>query len=178
MGSAPLDSTNQEAGDQSHAPHIRFPTNNEERRVHDTESSPNEMLDANIIEKSAEDSANLTLQMSEVKAKHLTLLVDENMTTFIVSKGHWETNKPLRTNKEEWVSSQQQRETLSSVPAFGTGNIIYGSDQRMYRIHKGFSGPTGPQGRRVRLFDFELYLRCALIQRNCALIQRNCFNAV
>lgn len=151
LGRTPLDSTNQEAVDQIHEPHIMLPTNNQERRVRDIESSPNRMLDGNIIEKSAADSANLTLQMSEVKAKHLTLLVDENMTPLIVSKGHWETNKPLRNKEEEQPSSLQQRETLSFVPAFETGNIIYGSDQRMYRIHKGPSGPIGPQGRRVRI---------------------------
>lgn len=146
---SPFDHTHQDASDQSHGvilvdePHILLPTNNADRRVHDIESSPNiQMLD--------EMPDSLT-EVSEVKAQNVTLLMDKNMIPPMTSNGHWETNSHTRHIEEEQQSGSQHRESLPSVLAVGTGNIIYGSDRRIYRIHKGPSGPIGPQGRRVRI---------------------------
>ncbi len=143
-----------------HEPHIILPTNNEDRRVDDIESSPNiQTLDENIIQRSAAEkiAVNLTLsdsltQMPEGKVQNVTLLVDENKISLMASKGHWETNSLLRDNEKGWRPSQRQRESFTSVSAIGTGNIIYGSDQRIYRIHQGPPGAIGPQGRRVSIF--------------------------
>ena len=124
-----------------------LPFNYEDRRVHDTESSPDiQMLDQNIVQKS-----NSLTETSEVKAQNVTLLREENMIPSMASKELWETNSLLRDNEEGWHSSLQHRESLSSGPAMGKGNIIHGSDQRVYRIHKGPVGPIGPQGRRVSI---------------------------
>lgn len=154
-------------------PHIMLATNSEDRRVHDIESSPsNRMLDENIVKKSAADTAfyivvNTTspdslTQTSEVKSHNVTSPTDENIV-LMASKGHWETNSLLRNNEEERHSSLQHRKSLPPVPADGTGNIVYGSDQKLYRINKGASGPIGPQGRRVSIFGMEL-IRHALVQ--------------
>lgn len=162
----PPDNTYQDAGDQTHGfklvdePHINI--NKEDERVQDIDFSSNiQMSDENSVQKSAADSTvhivvstampdSLT-QMHEVKAHNVTLLMNENMIPSMASKEHLETNSLLRNNEEGRHSSLQQRESLPSLPATGTGNIIYGSDQRIYRIHKGPTGPIGPRGRRVSI---------------------------
>lgn len=169
---SPVDSKHQHAAEQSHRfvlvnePHILVATNNEDRRLHDTESPPTiRTLDENIIQRSAVDTDLYNLhdftqpdsltQKSEAISHNISVLMEENVVPSVVSKGHWETNSHhplLRNNDGARYSSMQQRESLLSVPVSGTGNIVYGSDQRLYRIHKGSSGPTGPQGKRVRIF--------------------------
>ncbi|KAM8761452.1 uncharacterized protein AB9X84_009134 [Acanthopagrus schlegelii] len=160
----PPDNTNQDAGDQTHGfklvdePHINN-SNKEDGTVHDTDFSSNiQMFDENIVQKNAADSTvhivvntampdSLT-QMHEVKARNVTLQMDENIIPSMATKEHLETNSLLRNNEEGRHSSLQQRESPPSVPATGTDNIIYGSDHRIYRIHKGLPGPIGPRGRR------------------------------
>ncbi|XP_035514783.1 collagen alpha-1(XI) chain [Morone saxatilis] len=154
----PLEYTHEDAAGQSHGfilvdePHITLANNNEDRRVQETESYPNiQMLHENAADTGLSIVVNLAsshslTQMSEVKAPNDTLLMDENMIHLTTSKR--ETKSLLRNNEEGWHSSLQHGESLPSVPAIGTGNIIYGSDQRIYRIHKGPPGPRGPQGRR------------------------------
>nr|XP_046242088.1 collagen alpha-1(XI) chain-like [Scatophagus argus] len=159
----PLDHNHQDATDQSHGfifvdeHHIMSPTNNEDGRFRSTESSPNvRMLNENVIEKSAanfDTEVSLAFpdsltQVSEIKAHNVTLLMDENMIPSMASKGQLETNNVLRNNEEGQYSSLQLKESLPSEPAAGAGNIIYGSDQRIYRVHKGPPGPVGPEGRR------------------------------
>ena len=163
----PPDNINQDAGDQTHGiklvdePHINN-SYKEDGTVHDTDFSSNiQMFDENIVQKNAADSTvhivvntampdSLT-QMHEVKARNVTLQMDENIIPSMATKEHLETNSLLRNNEEGRHSSLQQRESPPSVPATGTGNIIYGSDHRIYRIHEGLPGPTGPRGRRVSI---------------------------
>lgn len=161
----PLDSTHQDAADQSRGfilvdePHIMLVSNNE-----NTESSPsNRMSDENISQNSAADTVNLTspgslTQMSEEESHNVTSPTTNNVIPSMAPKGHLEANSKslLRNIEEGRHSSLQHRESLPSVPAVGTGNIVYGSDQRIYRIHKGPSGPIGPQGRRVSIFSMDL----------------------
>lgn len=166
---SPLDSTHQHPAEQRHGlvlldePHILVAINSEDRTLHHIESPIIQTLDENIMQRNAADtdlnnlvdstSPDSLMQKSKVKSTNISFLVEENVVPSVVSRGHWETNSHhplLRNNDGMRFSSPQQIDSLPSVPASGTGKIVYGSDQKVYRIHKGPSGPIGPQGRRVR----------------------------
>ncbi|KAM7416838.1 hypothetical protein PAMA_018758 [Pampus argenteus] len=164
----PSDSAHRHVAAQSNGftlvddPHILVAANSEDTTLHDIESPPAvQTLEENIIQRSVDtDLYNLVdftspdslAQKSKVKSDNISVLMEKNMVPSVVLNRHWETNSHhprMRNNDGARYSSLQQRHSLLSVvPADGTGNIVYGSDQRVYRIHKGTPGPIGPQGKR------------------------------
>ena len=159
----PADSTNQDAADQSQGfilvdePHIVWTTNTEDvRRAQGIKSSPSiRTSDENIIQQSAVETAltspDSPIQTSEVKSNNVTSVMYKNRILSMTPKGHWESNRPfphLRSIEEGQHSSLQH---MGSNPSAPSGDLIYGSDQRIYRIHEGLSGPIGPQGSRVSI---------------------------
>nr|XP_019957924.1 PREDICTED: uncharacterized protein LOC109639085 isoform X2 [Paralichthys olivaceus] len=159
----PADSNNQDAADQSQGfglvdePHIVLTTNTEDvRRGQSTESAPSiQTSDENIIQQSAVDTAltspDSQTQTSEVKSHNVTLVRYNNVILSMAAKGHWETNRPLPQLRSIEDGQHSSLQHMGSKPSAPSGNIIYGSDQKIYRIHKGLSGPIGPQGRRVSI---------------------------
>nr|XP_029134563.1 collagen alpha-1(I) chain-like [Labrus bergylta] len=159
----PQDSTHRDPAERAfilvEEPHILSAIKNEDRRFHDIDSSTSiKTLEENIIQRNSADSALYTVvdlsspdsetQMSEVKLNNVTSLTKENMIRLVEDVQDVGSNRLLSNKVEGQVLSVQHRESLSSEPVTGTGNIVYGLDQKIYRIHKGLSGPRGAKGRR------------------------------
>ncbi|XP_034547473.1 collagen alpha-1(XI) chain-like [Notolabrus celidotus] len=133
-------------------PQIILSSNTEERRDHIIDSSTTiKTLRENIIHKDAADTALYTVvdstspdsHRSEVKPDNVTSLMHENMIASAESAEDLRTNRLLRNNVEGRYSN-----TPPALPVSGAGNLVYGSDQKIYRIKQGPSGPMGPRGRR------------------------------
>ncbi|KAG7456372.1 hypothetical protein JOB18_023506, partial [Solea senegalensis] len=111
-------------------PHTVLAVRSEDRGADATESSP-------FIPSSNERTVDF---ISPDSQQNVTSAIYKNVTPSVQPKGNWETN---RLQPHLKVSEVGQH---SSTPQ--SGDVIYGSDQRIYRNHRGAAGSVGPQGRR------------------------------
>lgn len=122
---------------------IILASNTNDRRDDITQPSQNIKTREHVVPKgAAEDSTSLNSQKqtSEMKMKNVISLMHENMIASV------EPAENLRTNRALRIDAGGQ---LTVLPVSGTGNTVYGSDQKIYRMLPGPSGPSGPRGRRV-----------------------------